>query len=110
MLNERGGPNHAGNFCLAPVLVNAGLDSYHLTPLYYSIAHVSKFVRPGAKRISLSGCDDQLLGVSFENLDKSKVLILFNTSIKNLTTTIEIGDLKPVNEIPAEALQTIIIK
>ena len=32
MLNERGGPNHAGNFCLAPILVNSGLDSYHLTP------------------------------------------------------------------------------
>ena len=88
MLNERGGPNHAGNFCLAPILVNSGLDSYHLTPLYYSIAHVSKFVRPGAKRISLSGCDDQLMGVSFENLDGSKVLILFNTLTKNITITI----------------------
>ena len=110
MLNERGGPNHAGNFCLAPILVNSGLDSYHLTPLYYSIAHVSKFVRPGAKRISLSGCDAQLMGVSFENLDESKVLILFNTSTKNIAVTVELDEFKSCHEIPSEALQTIIIK
>ena len=50
------------------------------------------------------------MGVSFENLDKSKVLILFNTLSKNITITINMNEFKTCHEIPAEALQTIIIK
>lgn len=110
MLNERGGPNHAHNFCLAPVLVNSGSDSFYLTPLYYSIAHVSKFVRPGARRIQLSGCDDELMGTAFENEDGSYVMILFNGTETDLTFSIELNEVSTTYEIPAEALQTICIR
>lgn len=109
MLNERGGPNHAHNFCLAPVLVDSGNDSYYLTPLYYSIAHVSKFVRPGAKRIHLSGCSDGLIGTAFENKEGSYVVILFNGTEEDATISIELNDIQLRHQIPAEALQTICI-
>lgn len=110
MLNQRGGPNHAHNFCLAPVLVNSGNDSYYLTPLYYSIAHVSKFVRPGAKRVHLSGCADELMGTAFENKDGSYVVILFNGTEENTTISIELNASIITHQIPAEALQTICIR
>ena len=33
------------------------LDSYHLTGLYFFLAHFSKFVRPGAVRVGLDESD-----------------------------------------------------
>lgn len=46
---------------------------------YYIIAHASKFVRPGAVRIS-STDETSLPNVAFKNTDGSKVLIVLNTS------------------------------
>lgn len=46
---------------------------------YYIIAHASKFVRPGAVRIS-SPDESSLPNVAFKNTDGSKVLIVLNSS------------------------------
>lgn len=46
---------------------------------YYIIAHASKFVRPGAVRIS-SSLNDNLKNVAFKTADGQKVLIVLNTS------------------------------
>lgn len=45
---------------------------------YYLIAHASKFVRPGATRIS-SNITGNIQNVAFKNSDGSKVLIVLNT-------------------------------
>lgn len=46
---------------------------------YYSIAHASKFVRPGSIRIA-SNNSDKLSNVAFKTPDGKKVLIVANTS------------------------------
>ena len=46
---------------------------------YYSIAHASKFVRPGSVRIA-SNNSDKLPNVAFKTPDGKKVLIVANTS------------------------------
>lgn len=68
---------------------------------YYSIAHASKFVRPGSVRIA-SNNSDKLPNVAFKTPDGKKVLIVANTSDsaqsfnikyqgKALTTTLDKG-------------------
>ena len=111
VLNTRGGPNHARNFCLAPILVDAGRDGVSITPLYYSIAHFSKFVRPGAKRIGLNGGNKDLLSTAFQNPDKSIVNVVFNPLETAKTYSVQLGGLPEQRiTIPGQALQTLVFK
>lgn len=110
VLNTRGGPNHARNFCLAPVLVDSGRDSFHLTPLYYAVAHVSRFFRPGAVRIGLDGHDQDVMATACRNPDGSIALAIFNLLEEDKTYTIRLGDKRFSVAIPGQALQSIHLK
>ncbi len=46
LLDETGGPNHAGNFCFAPMHANVKSGQLLFTNSYYYIGHFSKFIRP----------------------------------------------------------------
>ncbi len=48
VLDKRGGPNHVGNFCLAPILVDGPTDTVYYTPLFAIMEQVSRSTRPGA--------------------------------------------------------------
>lgn len=53
-LSEKGGPNWVGNFADSPILVNATGDEFYKQPMYYTLGHFSKFIRPGSVRIGFS--------------------------------------------------------
>ncbi len=80
LLDETGGPNHVGNFCFAPILGNTKTGQLIFTNEYYYIGHFSKFIRPGAKRISSSASRSQLLTTAFKNTDGSVAIIIMNQS------------------------------
>ncbi|MBN2163386.1 MAG: glycoside hydrolase family 30 protein [Pontiellaceae bacterium] len=109
VLNTRGGPNHARNHCLAPVLVDSGHDEVYFTPLYYSIAHFSKFIRPGAQRIDLTGHDDDFMATAFRNPDGSIAVAVFNLTEKEITYALQFNETVKIT-IPGQALQTIVIR
>jgi glucosylceramidase len=110
LLNTRGGPNHARNYCLAPILVDSGKDFVYKTPLYYAMAHASKFLRPGAVRVGLDGHDDTFMATAFVNPDASLVLLVFNTTEEDLTYAIEAEGTDLSLVIPGQALQTVVLK
>ncbi len=108
VLNTRGGPNHARNYCLAPILVDSGRDHVYFTPLFYAIAHFSKFVRPGAVRIGIDGHDDTFMATAFQNPDRSIVLVAFNSLEKMQTYAIDLpGYEQALVTIPGQAMQTV---
>lgn len=109
VLNTRGGPNHARNFCLAPILVDSGHDAVYITPLYYAVAHVSKFVRPGAVRIAISGHDDDFMATAFKNPDSSIALVVFNLLKADKNYTIDVNGRTETIAIPGQALHSIVI-
>ena len=78
LLDETGGPNHVGNFCFAPVHGNTITGELIYTNEFYYIGHFSKFLQPGAKRISSSASRSQLLTTSFINPDGAVVTIVMN--------------------------------
>ena len=112
VLNTRGGPNHAFNFCGAPILVDSGTNSAYYTPLYYAIAHFSKFVRPNAQRIGFDLSDDSpLWTTAFLNEDGSIVVALFNPEEQATSCTLKIKGAKQLKvAIDAQALQTIVLR
>lgn len=109
ILNTRGGPNHARNYCLAPILVNSGRDSVYYTPLYYSVAHISKFMRPGSIRIGLTGADDEFMATAFKNPDGNIAIAVFNLLTENKTYTLQLGQESHSIAIPAQGLQTLVL-
>jgi glucosylceramidase len=84
LVDERGGPNHAGNFCFAPVIGDTKKGELIFTNSYYYIGHFSKFVKPGARRIISSSNRDLLETTAFQNVDGKIAVIVMNRSDKSL--------------------------
>ncbi|MBN9350983.1 MAG: glycoside hydrolase family 30 protein [Chitinophagaceae bacterium] len=78
LLDENGGPNHAGNFCFAPVHSIYGKE-LHYTNSYYYIGHFSKFIRPGAVRINASATRNALSATAFKNKDGNIAVVVMNS-------------------------------
>ncbi|NII23801.1 glycoside hydrolase family 30 protein [Pseudoflavitalea sp. X16] len=85
LLDEKGGPNHVGNFCFAPVHADTKTGKLIYTNAYYYIGHFSKFIRPGAKRIAASASRAQLQTTAFLNTDGSVVVVVMNTTDQKLS-------------------------
>ena len=84
LLDEKGGPNHVGNFCFAPVHADTRTGKLIYTNAYYYIGHFSKFIKAGAKRIAASTNRTQLQTTAFANPDGSIVVVVMNTMDKKL--------------------------
>lgn len=78
LLDEKGGPNHAGNFCFAPIIADTKSGKLIYTNSYYYIGHFSKFIRPGARRITSSSNRDILQTTAFKNTDGSIAVVVMN--------------------------------
>jgi len=61
------------------------------TPSYYYIGHFSKFIRPGAKRISTASSRSHLLSTSFQNEDGKIVTVVMNQSDLEIDYKIYVG-------------------
>jgi glucosylceramidase len=83
LLDEQGGPNHVGNFCMAPVHFDPA-KGLQFTSAYYYIGQFSKFIRPGAKRINASSNRTELLTTAFKNTDGSIAVVVMNEGDKKL--------------------------
>ena len=84
LLDEHGGPNHVGNFCFAPVHANLAKGELIYTNSYYYIGHFSKFIKPGAKRISCSTSRDALQATAFLNPDGKIAVVVMNNTEKEM--------------------------
>jgi glucosylceramidase len=80
LLDEKGGPNHVGNFCFAPVHADTRTGELIYTNAYYYIGHFSKFIHRGARRIGVSSSRDHIRTTGFINPDGGIVVIIFNKS------------------------------
>lgn len=78
------GPRTPGgcNTCLGAVTVNNN-TSYTKNVAYYIIGQISKFVKPGAVRISSSSSSGTIQTVGFRNPDGSIALVVYNSGSAN---------------------------
>ncbi len=109
VLDKQGGPNWFKNWCLAPVIVDPEKDEVYLTPLYYTLAHFSKFIRPGATRIGFENPDKDLMVTAAQNPDGSIAVVVFNPTETAKQITLSLGEKTSHLKISDKALQTIFI-
>ncbi len=109
LLDENGGPNHVGNFCFAPIHADTQTGKLIYTNSYYYIGQFSKFIQPGAKRISCSTNRDKLQSTAFLNPDGKIVVVVLNLSDSKLPYRLWIaGKAAPAISLP-HSIMTVII-
>lgn len=109
LLDEKGGPNHVGNFCFAPVHANTQNGKLIYTNSYYYIGHFSKFIQPGAKRISCSSNRDKLQSTAFINPDGKIVVVVLNLSNEKLPFKLSISSkAAPIVSLPHSIITVIL--
>ena len=106
VLDRRGGPNHVGNFCLAPILVD-GQDVY-VTPLFHVLAQISRSTRPGAVVLRVDGeRPPGLHAVALRGPDGARVVHLFNETNASLDLPLGWGETRIEVRCPPAALLTL---
>ncbi len=88
LLDVKGGPNHVGNFCAAPIMCDTENNSYEKRLSYYYIGHFSRYIEPGAVRIGTTRYSDTVEAAAFLNPDGERVLVLLNKTEKEAPVTV----------------------
>lgn len=88
--DSQGGPHTPGGSTVSMGAVTIDGTTITRRVGYYIIAHVSKFVQPGAVRIS-SNSAGNIQTTAFRNSDGSKVLLAFNNSSSNVAFKVKWG-------------------
>ena len=109
VLDKQGGPNWFKNWCIAPVIVDPDKDEVYFTPLYYTMAHFSKFIRPGAVRIGVENTDSSLMITAALNPDGSIAVVVLNMNSGSKNIYLSLGDRLTELQISAQAIQTIVV-
>jgi glucosylceramidase len=109
VLDRQGGPNWAKNWCVAPVIVDPEQDEVYFTPLYYTLAHFSRFIRPGAVRIGFANPDADLQVTAAQNPDGSIAVVVFNPTENEKQFMLSLAEKSTPAKISAKAIQTIVI-
>ncbi|MEL6989202.1 MAG: glycoside hydrolase family 30 protein, partial [Bacteroidota bacterium] len=109
VLDINGGPNWFKNWCVAPVIVDPIKDEIYFTPLYYTLAHFSKFIRPEAKVIGVEYNDKDLLVTAAKNPDGSIAVVILNQTKETKHFSLEVEDTVKNISIKPQAIQTLLI-
>ena len=109
VLDTEGGPNHAENWCIAPVIAKPETDEVYYTPLYYVLAHFSKYIRPEAVRIGITESPENLMVTAFRNVDGSIIVALLNQSDSVVDYALMLDGRQIETSIAPSAVQTLIL-
>lgn len=110
LLDENGGPNHAKNFCFAPIHADTKTGQLTYMNSFYYIGHFSKFIRPNAKRVISSASRGQLLTTAFMNTDGKLAVIVMNQSNDKIAYRLWIsGKAAMVTSLP-HSIQTLLVE
>jgi len=109
VLDQEGGPNHVGNFCGAPIMIDTASGFVYYTPIYYVLAQFSRTIRPGDKavhsEIELSGLGaDDLHAFASINNDHMLSVQILNTTKKNIKVNLQVGKQYAPVSVQANAL------
>jgi glucosylceramidase len=107
VLDRQGGPNWAKNWCLAPVIVDPEVDEVYFTPMYYALAHFSRFLRPGAKVLSVKCESKEVMATAVRNPDKTLAIVVINQGQAPIGLDLTIDGKHYDLSIAKEAIQTI---
>lgn len=121
-LDMKGGPNWSGNQVDSPILVDAENKQFYKQPMYYALAHFSRFMKAGSVRVGTERRDSTFGGhvklVAVHNKDTHHVVLnILNKSDRDEKININIRGLPDdggfkLNEFVADkkSITTVMVK
>ena len=110
VLDSIGGPNHVNNFAAAPVMVDYANDIIYYTPYYYVLKQFSRSMRPGDVVLGVSESQNPHLHLcATVNKNGEYAINILNTG-EAISFPLQIGDHVATIHMPANAVETIIVK
>lgn len=110
LLNQKGGPNYAGNYCDAPILCDVKRNTVARQLSYTYLGHFSKYILPGAKRIAFTQYTSHLEITAFLNPDNTVVAVVMNQTAWDLPIDFRLNGEMSVIESPSESIMTVQIQ
>jgi glucosylceramidase len=115
VLDQDGGPNHVGNFCGAPIMIDTTTREIYFTPVYYVLAQFSRTIRPGDRAVVteriLAGLHaDAIHACATINDARLMSVQLLNTTDEPVPYSLQIADRFAEITIPANSVQTVRIQ
>jgi len=107
LLDERGGPNHVGNFCSAPVLADTGRGELMHQSAFWVLGHFARFIRPGARRVQLA-CAAGVEATAFANGDGSTTVVASHRHDQALRLALSVDDRSGIVELPPRSIATLV--
>ena len=108
LLDERGGPNHVGNYCSAPIIVNTKTQELLYQSSYFYLGHFSRFFSRGDKIIECENTSNQLLSLSGINKNGRLTTTIMNKEEDSIPFLYDNGSDKKSYLIPPRSIITII--
>lgn len=110
VLDEKFGPHLGGcKDCRGVVTVNSVTGEVTRNLEYYALAHASKFVRPGARRIESTAAINGLETVAFRNSDDGSIaLIVCNSAGEERVFSVQQGGRTLRHRLPRESIATFV--
>jgi glucosylceramidase len=112
VLDRRGGPNHVGNFCGAPIMIDTDTKEVYYTPIYHVLSQFSRSIRPGDKAVLTEQADaglgdDDLHSCATLNGEGLLSVQLLNTTQAPIAYKLQIGSKYAELTVAANAVQTV---
>ena len=108
LLDERGGPNHVGNYCSAPIIVNTKTQELLYQSSYFYLGHFSRFFSRGDKIVQCENTTSQLLSLSGINKNDKLTTTIMNKEEDSIPFLYDNGSEKKSYSIPPRSIITII--
>ena len=108
LLDERGGPNHVGNYCSAPIIVDTKTQELLYQSSYFYLGHFSRFFSRGDKIIECENTSNQLLSLSGINKNTRLTTTIMNKEKDSIPFLYDNRSEKKSYSIPPRSIVTII--
>jgi glucosylceramidase len=108
ILNEQGGPNHVGNYCSAPIIVDTRSQDLLYQSSYYYIGHFSRFILPGDKIINSKNTNDKIDVLSSINDQNIVNTVIQNKNESRVEVNYNKGNVNSVFSIPERSIVTVV--
>jgi glucosylceramidase len=107
LLDETGGPNHAGNYCSAPIIADRRLGDLHYESSYAAIGQFARYIRPGASRVLCGSSLDDLEVTAFEHGAGGLAVVALNRTDTCIPFDLRLEGQFAALESPARSISTL---
>ena len=107
-IRDRGGPNHVGNYCSAPIIVDTQTEELLFQSSYYYLGHFSRFFSRGDKIIESENNTNTLLALSATDKNQKITTTIMNKEESSVPFLYENGSNSKSFSIPPRSIITIV--